>query len=151
MYTASMRFSTTVDRPIEAVFDYVADLSKHGEWAGNPLFITPSNRDAPIQAGKRYSSRAEVGSLTFEADLEVTEYTPYTRYKFKGEDSTGRFQHTFSFQERSEGVKIDRLFEFELTFTQWLMFYLLYFPVRRPAGMKAMSRLSEELNNKTYL
>ncbi|MEM7798017.1 MAG: hypothetical protein AAF633_02405 [Chloroflexota bacterium] len=144
MYKASMRFHTTVEKRAEIVFDYVSDLSRHGEWAANPLTIT-SLSDEPIGVGKAYRSLAEVRSLTFEADLVVSTFERSNRFGFKGEDSTGKFKHTFLFVPLPMGSKIERIFEFELTFRQWLLFYLLYLPVRRPAGLQAMARLKKEL------
>ena len=144
MPSASLTFSVHVAAPPEVVFRYVADLSRHGEWAANPLQIELVS-GGPLVNGNRYRSRAQVRGLRFEAELRVTEYEPPVRFAFEGEDATGKFTHQFTFEPQGQGTRVERKITFALTLRQWLMFYLLLFPVRFPAGRRAMRLLKAKL------
>ncbi len=148
MPNASMRFETTIHADPETIFAYISDLSRHGEWAGNSLSITPVEADQPIAVGQCYHSQADVGSLHFEAELTITKLDPPHQFAFRGSDSTGKFHHTFTITPKTEHSIVQRQFDFTLTFVQWMMFYVLYFPVRRPAALKALARLKTELEDK---
>lgn len=128
----------------ESVFAYITDLSKHGEWSANPLKIEAIS-PGPVAVGSRYKSVAEVGGQRIEAEFEVTEYEPPFRFGFAGEDSTGKYEHHFSLQSYQGGTRLERMIRFKLTTLQWLMFYVLLFPVRIPAGKKALGLLKERL------
>lgn len=145
MPKASMKFETIVPASKTAVFKYVSDLTKHGEWAGNQLVITPEDGgDGPPTVGRKYGSTAHVKNLQFDALLTVTEYAPNNRFAFSGADSTGEFTHTFTFEPAGKQTKVVRTAEFDLSVYLWVRFWLLYLPVRRPAGMKAMANLVEQ-------
>ncbi len=135
-----MRFETVIDAPQETVFAYVADLTRHGEWAGNALAIE--------QVGDGvYRSVADVGRLQFTAELVQTVYDRPHRFGFRGEDKTGSFVHTFTFETVDGRTKVTRDIQFTLSLKQSIMAKLLYFPVRRPAGIRAMSRLKTQLES----
>ena len=138
---ASMRFETVVPADQETVFTYVSDLTKHGEWAGNALEITAVDSDAALGVGKVYSSKATVRDLVFNAQLSVSDYAPSDRFAFNGADSTGSFVHTFNFKPVNGGTEVTRIADFELSFYLWIRFWVLYLPVRKPAGDRAMENL----------
>jgi uncharacterized protein YndB with AHSA1/START domain len=145
MPNAALSAKVFINAEPETVFVYVADLTKHGEWSANPLKVEAIAND-PIAIGKQYRSSATVGSLTFAADLRVTEYDPPARFGFEGQDSTGKFLHRFTFTPLTNGTQVTRHIDFTLSFRQWLRFWILYFPVRRPAAIKALQLLKEKLN-----
>ena len=100
--------------------------------------------DAP-QVGSRYRSSADVGNLHFDADLTVTAYDPPHAFGFRGTDKTGSFSHLFTLLPNNGSVKVTRTYKFDLTFGQYIMYLLLFFPVRRPAANKALLRLKSQL------
>ena len=124
MPKASFHIHTTIKARPETVFGYVADLTKHGEWAANPLQIELISPD-PVALGSRYRSTAQVNGLTFAAEIQVNAYEPPTRFGFAGEDRTGRFEHQFAFQPSGPGTWLERRVNFELTLRQWLVFAAL--------------------------
>ncbi|MEM9777572.1 MAG: SRPBCC family protein [Chloroflexota bacterium] len=147
MPKASMQFKTVVPASKSEVFSYVSDLTKHGDWAGNELVIVPEDSGAgEPTTGRTYKSTATVRNLQFNAVLTVTEYAPNNRFAFKGEDSTGKFVHTFAFEAAGRETKVVRTAEFDLSVYLWIRFWVLYLPVRRPAGIKAMTNLAERFN-----
>lgn len=145
MPTASLHIAIDLPQPPATVFAYVSDLTKHGEWAANPLRVEATSLD-PVGVGKEYRSTASVNALTFTAALRLIAYQPPSLFAFSGHDSTGAFTHEFRLQPRGDGgTHLERHITFELGWRQWLMFGLLYFPVRRPAARRALELLAQRL------
>ena len=146
MPNAQMMFKTVIPAAQETVFAYVADLTKHGEWARNELVITPNDANQTLGMGKSYTSKATVRELVFDAQLTVSAFNPSHRFGFKGADSTGSFEHTFTFKAVDGGTEVIRVAEFELSLYLWIRFWVLYLPVRKPAGERAMENLRQTLS-----
>ena len=68
------QYSVVINAKPEDVFTYVSDLSKHGEWADNPLEITAVD-DSEIAVGKRYKSTAEFRGRTVTGEQSITAVT----------------------------------------------------------------------------
>lgn len=144
MPNASLIASTTIDINPEAVFAYVADLTRHGEWSANPLTIEAVST-SPTIIGDQYRSSAVVRGITFTADLRVTNCQSPISFGFSGHDTTGTFSHQFMFTSRNNGTEVIRKIDFTLSPKQWLMYLVLYLPVRRPAANRALHLLKQHL------
>ena len=129
----------------EAAFDYVADLTKHGEWAANDLSIVQTKGDGPA-VGAVYASSADVGNLHFDAQLTVTEFNRPNTFAFTGSDKTGGFSHRFTFALANGGTNVTRTITFDLNVRQYLFYLVTYLPVRLPAARKAMDLLKARLS-----
>ena len=141
---ASLIASTTIDSKPEAVFAYVTDLTRHGEWSANPLTIEAVST-SPTIIGDQYRSRAVVRGITFTADLRVDSYQAPVSFGFSGQDSTGKFEHRFMFTPVDNRTRVTRKIDFKLSPQQWLMYLALYLPVRRPAAHRALRLLKQHL------
>lgn len=146
MPPASFHVSINIQAPPATVFAYLSDLTKHGEWSANPVQIQ-SLTPGPVAIGSRYHSHAELNNLQFETDLEVTSYQSPTQFGFKGEDSTGKFQHLFTLTPSPTGTHLERAVSFSLTLRQWLLFLLILYPIRLPAARKALLSLKTHLEH----
>lgn len=144
MPTITLTVSTHIRTTPAKAFAYVADLTRHSEWAANPLQIVAVAPSA-VSVGSRFRSAAQVRGLAFEAELQVTTYQPLTQFGFAGQDATGRFEHLFVFHPDGDGVRVERQIQFTLTVRQWVMFYLLLYPVRLPAARQALQLLKARL------
>lgn len=78
---ARSKVSTWVPLTREVCFDYVADVSRHPEWATSPVEITPRAADE-AGAGARYKAVARQGGKDWPADLEVTVYDQPSTFEF---------------------------------------------------------------------
>ena len=67
--------SVNIDRPIEEVFAYVADLTKTPEWSSMTLECNPES-SGPIGVGSRIRTVGKFLGRQVEATAEVTEYDP---------------------------------------------------------------------------
>jgi uncharacterized protein YndB with AHSA1/START domain len=128
----------------EDVFAYVADLTKHGEWAADPLRVealAPSSG----AVGSRYRSTAQVQGRPIEAELRVTERQPPSRFAFVATDITGVYEHQFTFRPHEGGTRVERNISASLSLPQRLLFLVVY-PFRKlPNTRSAMSRLKARL------
>jgi uncharacterized protein YndB with AHSA1/START domain len=102
---------TWVPRDPETCFDYVANFSRHAEWATNRIEITPVD---PNQsgAGARYRAVGHQGGKDWPADLEVTVYDRPRTLEFTatggpiGTPDGDPHRHTFTFTPDGEGTRI---------------------------------------------
>lgn len=140
MPSPTFSVSTEINAPPEAVFAYVSDLSKHGEWAGNELRVEPVDA-SPISVGKKYSSYANARGREFHADLVVTEYNPPTAFAFSGSDETGKFAHRFTFEKIGQGTRVTRTVSFDLTLSQYVFYLGMLNSVRLPVARAALAKL----------
>jgi len=76
MTTVVRTTQVLVHAPIQTIFDYVSDLTKHPEWSGGELKIeavTPG----PIAVGKEYLSKGQVATQKDRPNtVQISEYEP---------------------------------------------------------------------------
>ncbi len=129
----------------EDVFAYVSDLSKHGEWADDPLEITAAD-EADIAVGKRYRSTVEFRGKTVIGEQTVTEYEPSRRFAFHVEDSTSKHDHIFTFTPQDEGTLMERTAIGQWSFGTWLLAATIGgLLIGKPAMKSAFAKLKERL------
>jgi uncharacterized membrane protein len=84
----------TISAPADAVFAYVSDFSRHGEWSSHGLEVT-NETGAPVAVGTVYSTVAK----QFGTQRETSTVTEIEAGKTFGWDSTGalgRVHHQFT-------------------------------------------------------
>src|SRR5215217_7756277 len=81
--TSTVRYEshTTIDRPIEAVFDRVADLAGYGTWMHRTGLFRRCGQtsDGPIGKGTTYFDASRMGT----SRGEVTDFQPPSRIGFR--------------------------------------------------------------------
>ena len=144
---ASFKVNVVVQALPEQVFEYVSDLTRHGEWSADHVTITALS-NASIGVGSRYRSVVISHGGRFTADLSVSEYDPPSHFGFAGEDATGKFSHIFTFQPNQTGTLVTREIQLNVTVLQWLIFFVLLYPVRISAARRALQLLKERIEGK---
>lgn len=144
MPRASFRTQVVIKAPQEKVFDYVSDLSRHGEWTSDPVEITVVE-STPQKIGDRYRSIAQSHGVTFRSELVVTEYNPPVQFAFVGQDSTGRVEHRFRFHADGKDTRVERQMQFDVNFIQWLAYLAVVYPVRIPSARRTLQLLKAKL------
>ncbi len=100
---------TTISAPAETVFGYVADIGRHGEWAGDRLEVEKTS-EGPLGVGSTFSCVGhQMG--THKGQIAVTEYEPNSRVVFESEDDAGRFRHTFMVNEAGGQTRLTKAVE----------------------------------------
>lgn len=102
------RFEDTIsiDAPASRVFDYVADFTRHGEWAGNDLVVTKSS-DGPVAVGSTFSTTAKQFGTQREQST-IAELTPNTAFAWDSTGALGRAHHSFALSEDGGTTKLTK-------------------------------------------
>src|SRR3979490_2707512 len=81
-------YSITIRAPQQEVFDYVADVSRHGEW-GSADDHMKASAEAPgtPTAGARYKAEGMLNGKPNESVVTMTTLEPPKRLAFAPEDS----------------------------------------------------------------
>jgi uncharacterized protein YndB with AHSA1/START domain len=139
-----------VQAPMQSVFGYVSDLSRHPEWSGGKLKIEAVTA-GPIAVGKEYRSRGEVAIQQERPNtVRVTEYEPPHKFAFAANDPDfGTVIHEFTFTQQNEDVRVTRTMTINLNPMLALAFRFFIYPlIGRPSMNKAMARLKSRLEGK---
>jgi uncharacterized protein YndB with AHSA1/START domain len=135
---------TTVNVPAEKAFPYLADVSRHVEWAGHQLEVQKTS-DGPIAVGSTFSSVGhQMG--THKGQVTITELVPNQKIVYESQDDVGHFRHYFVLAQKDGGTQITKGFEpLKLS----LMFRVLSPFILRVAAPKGLAgdlqRIKEKL------
>jgi len=135
-YTSSIEIAAAP----AVVFEYVADLTKHGEWSVDRLEVTALE-------GDRYHSLARSKGKDIQAELILIERTPPERLVFDAIDLTGRWRHTFTLEPNATGTRVQREIAGELSGAQLALFWLVLLPIKKPNAARALHRLKERIES----
>jgi uncharacterized protein YndB with AHSA1/START domain len=95
-----------IDRPIEDVFAFVADIEQFPKWESNFLEATKTS-DGPVGVGTSYHCKLKVPGRRVESTLVVTEYVPNDRMAFRGDQpSFARPVGSFAFERADGGTRV---------------------------------------------
>lgn len=149
MLTPAFSAAIEIHAAPEAVFAYVADPARHGEWSANELRVEPVD-DSAVGVGKKYRSHALARGRAFHAEWSVTEFSPPTLFAFSGKDETGRFSHRFVFEKIADGTRVTRTVKFDLSLPQYVFYLATLNRVRLPAAKAALSKLMQQLETQGH-
>jgi uncharacterized protein YndB with AHSA1/START domain len=147
MLTVVRTTQVLIRAPLQTVFDYVADLTKHPEWSGGELKIEAAS-PGPIAAGKQYVSHGQVATQKNRPNqLQVTEYAPPLIFSFVALDPDfGKVFHTFNFAEQNGAVLVTRTVTLTLKPLVALAFRFFIYPfIGNPAMQRAFAKLKAKL------
>jgi uncharacterized protein YndB with AHSA1/START domain len=129
--------TTTVDGSPEAVFDYVSNVAKHGEWAGDKLTIE-------ARADGTYRSLCDLGMMKATADIRVETKDRPNRFVYVCDDNlSGQYRWTFILQPAERGTRLTHRVErlrgplLVRLIQPWLMWPLL----GRPSTAKGLKNI----------
>jgi uncharacterized protein YndB with AHSA1/START domain len=149
MSTVVRSHQVLVNAPLQTVFDYVSDLTKHPEWSGGELRIEAVS-EGPIAVGKEYHSRGEVAVQKDRPNrVQITEYEPPHKFGFVAKDPDfGNVSHVFIFTDQNGGVLITRTMTVSLRPIMAFLFRFLIYPlIGSPSMNKTMAALKAKLES----
>jgi uncharacterized protein YndB with AHSA1/START domain len=119
--------STTIRRPREQVFDYIADARQQSRW--NPVCRTmEQTTPGAIGAGTRFHGKFQgVG----EMDVEITEYERPHRLVHLSRPWIGEVTHLWVFTAAGGGTRLEQHGEMKPRAWGWLAAPLMPLIVRR--------------------
>ena len=99
-----------VSAPPDKAYEYVADLSRHGEWASaaDEMMIKPDEPGGPA-VGKTYSAEGTLLGRRNASKVTITALDPPRRVEFEYVDPNGTSGgHVFTFTPQNGGTQISR-------------------------------------------
>ncbi len=96
------------DAPTDKVFAYLADVTRHSEWAqpGHKLIVEKTS-EGPIGQGSTFSSVGHQFGENQDA-VTITEFVPNERVVYESEGGAGRFRHYFLLEEEAGGTRLTK-------------------------------------------
>ena len=102
-------YDVLVKAPQGKVFDYVADVARHGEWASEPDHMKVSAEKAgPPAVGSKYKAEGVLNGKVNPSVVTITSLQPPNRLAFDAVDSNSVFHHEFVFSPADDGTKVER-------------------------------------------
>jgi uncharacterized protein YndB with AHSA1/START domain len=95
--------SVHVDAPPEAVFDYVADFSRHPEWAAQQMSMEAER--GPVHAGSTFASTIKFMGI-LKAKGQVVEVERPSRLVYESKDSSGLWRWTMQLTPEDGGTRL---------------------------------------------
>ena len=89
--------SISIAAPIDSVFAYVSDFSRHGEWSGHDLQVSRAD-SGPVQVGTTFSTVAKQFGTQREQST-ITQMSPPHEFGWESTGALGRVHHWFSLSE----------------------------------------------------
>ena len=146
MITVIRSHQVFVHAPLQSVFDYVSDLTRHPEWSGGRLRIE-AVISGPIEVGKEYISHGDVAAQKDRPNtVQVMQYESPHRFAFVSKDPDfGKVPHEFTSTEQTGGVLITRTMTVSLKPIVAFAFRFFIYPL---IGSPSMNRSLEALKKK---
>lgn len=105
---AKFSSETTINVAPERVFEYVADMTKHGEWGDHGLQVTRTSAGNGL--GATYSSTAKSFGTQNETQV-VVQSEPPRRFAFDATGSLGIAHHVFEIEPSGPGAHVIKTME----------------------------------------
>jgi len=99
---APITHSIEIDRTPEAVFAYVDQLDRHGEWQST-IISSKLETEGPTRVGSRATDKRKVPGRTQDVTYEITEHDPPRKISFRGVDGPVRPVGTFTVEPVGDG------------------------------------------------
>jgi uncharacterized protein YndB with AHSA1/START domain len=104
--------TTTLPRPAEEVFRYLADFSNLAEW--DPMFERSERTDdGPLGVGSRFHVVGSVAGSELELDLEIVEYDAPRRVALRGTGDGIRTREDLRVEPTADGSEVTYTSSFE--------------------------------------
>jgi uncharacterized protein YndB with AHSA1/START domain len=105
----SATYNVTIAAPQAKVFDYIADVSRHGEWgSADDKMKVAAEKPGPPAVGARYKAEGVLNGKVNHSVVTMTAYEPPKRIAFDAEDSNSVFHHEFVFTPADGGTRVER-------------------------------------------
>jgi uncharacterized protein YndB with AHSA1/START domain len=102
-------WSVVVKAPAEKVYEYVADVGRHPEWANgdDKLSVKPLAEGAP-RVGGEYDTTGILMGRPNPAKVTITSLEPPRRVEFEAADKQGVTGHVITLEAADGGTRVTR-------------------------------------------
>lgn len=106
-YSAS--YAVAIKVPLPKAFEYLADVSRHGEWgSADDRMKISAEKPGPPAVGARYKADALLNGRQNQSVVTITALEPPKRIAFDAEDSNSVFHHEFILTPEGDGTRFVR-------------------------------------------
>ncbi len=95
--------STVINRPVEEVFAYVADVENEPQWISEVMEVRRTS-DGPIGVGSTYDNVVHFLGRQIVDPHEVVQYEPNKKFTFKSHSGQISFEGTHAFEPTTNGA-----------------------------------------------
>jgi uncharacterized membrane protein len=96
----------TIQASPDAVFAYVADLTKHPEWGSHENSVTAES-SGPVKVGSRYQTVGHQFGTQRET-VTVTDYEPGSKFGYESTGKIGIVDHGFDLAPEGNGTHVTK-------------------------------------------
>src|ERR1700730_4134139 len=129
----SATYDITVNAPQAKVFDYIADISRHGEWGSvEDKMKVAADKPGPPAVGARYKAEGVLNGKVNQSVVTITAYEPSKRIAFDAEDSNSVFHHEFLLTPADGGTHVER----RVTMTKGPFYFLIMVAIFKSTVVK---------------
>jgi polyketide cyclase/dehydrase/lipid transport protein len=142
-YSAS--YNITIKAPQGKVFDYVADVSRHGEWgSADDHMKATAEKPGPPAVGARYKADGILNGKPNASVVTITALESPKRVAFDAADSNSVFHHEFLFTAADGGTKVER----QVTMTKGPFYFPLVLSIFKSTVVKNYQGAMDNLKAK---
>ena len=105
------RFDVTVNKPINEVFAYVSDVSRHSEWSPTPYRIDEASDPAFGQGATFASFGTSRHGEDHRNDVTVTDNASPNRFVLSSDDQGETYINEFLLTEVDGGTKVEKVID----------------------------------------
>ena len=140
-------YDISINASQDAVFEYVSDFTKHGEWTDNLRIEAVS--DGPIAVGSEYRSVGKLMGKDLQNDVKITAFDAPNRIAFTATDPKGfPFHGELNFESEGDGTLHTRKVEFDFNPIMAVFFKAVIGPlVSNPSMNKTLRNLKAKLES----
>jgi uncharacterized protein YndB with AHSA1/START domain len=140
-------YTVDVKVPQSKVFDYVADVSRHGEWgSADDHMKATAEKPGSLAIGSRYKAEGLLNGKPNSSVVTITALDAPKRLAFDAEDSNSVFHHEFTFSPSNDGTRVER----HVTMTKGPFYFPLVLSIFKSTVQKnyngAMSNLKTKMD-----
>ena len=135
----------TIKAPQARVFEYLADVSRHGEWgSSDDRMKIAAEKPGPPAVGGRYQADALLNGKQNKSAVTITALEPPKRIAFDAEDSNSVFHHEFILTPEGDGTRFER----RVTMTKGPFYFPLVLRIFKSTVVKNYNGAMENLKTK---
>lgn len=97
--------SVTIDRPVEDVFTFLADIDRQAEWA-SLVQESVKTSSGPTAVGTTYRQVVKLLGRKIETNNEVSAYDPPHVFEFRGKSGPIQVQMRFTLTAQGNGTHV---------------------------------------------
>lgn len=110
---AKVEVSVVINRPIEEVFAFAANIENNAQWQSGVLKAQVTS-EGPIGVGTTYRYVTQLLGRRIEADGEIIEYEPNKKYSFESTSGPFPIEGGLTCEAAEGGTKVTQVVEADI-------------------------------------